>query len=151
KSVKVAGVDVNASVEGKVRASAEVSAEAEGTVKVTRNPPTAIAEGSAGAEAKATGVIGYEDGKLKIGGGLGAAVGLGAGASGTVEVDVKQLGQMAKNTAVKVADANGDGKLGVADAKAVVDGARHAVGGAVEGAKHAVNDAKDKVADLFGF
>ncbi|ATB43056.1 outer membrane protein [Cystobacter fuscus] len=169
KSVKVAGVDVNAAVEGKVRASAEVSAEAQGTVKVTRNPPTAIAEGSAGAsavakaeaeikasagpfsvkvdayasagaEAKATGVIGYEDGKLKIGGGLGAAVGLGAGASGTVEVDVKQIGNMAKNTAVKVADANGDGKLGLDDAKTVVDGA-----------KNAVNDAKDKVADFFGF
>ncbi|MBJ6766014.1 hypothetical protein JGU66_35120 [Myxococcaceae bacterium JPH2] len=156
KSVKVAGVDLNASVEGKAKASAEVSAEATGKVKVTRNPPTAIAEGtvgasavakvegevkasagpfavkasayaSAGAEAKATGVIGYEDGKLKIGGSAGAALGLGAGASATVEIDVKQVGEMAKNTAVAVADANHDGKLGLDDAKAIASSAKKKV------------------------
>lgn len=148
KSVKVAGVDVNASVEGTAKVSASATAEATGKVKVTRNPPTAIAEGtlgasavvkaeaevkasagpfsvkasgyaSAGAEAKATGTIGYEDGKIKLGGSLGAALGVGAGGAVNVEVDVKQIGEMAKNTAVKVADANGDGKLGLDDAKAV--------------------------------
>lgn len=150
QSVKVAGVDVNASVTGKATASAEAKAEATGNVQVTRNPPTAIAEGtvgasavakvegeveaaagpfsvnasayaSAGAEAKASGVIGYEDGKLKLGGSVGAALGLGAGGAVNVEVDVAQIGEMAKNTAVSVADANNDGKLGFDDAKAVVD------------------------------
>ena len=153
QSVKIGGVDVNASVEGSARASAEAYAEASGQVKVTRNPPTAIAEGtvgasavvkvegevkasagpfsvnasayaSAGAEATATGVIGYEDGKLKIGGSAGAALGIGAGGSVNVEIDVKQIGDMAKNTAVSVADVNNDGKLGLDDAKAAVSKAK---------------------------
>jgi hypothetical protein len=155
-SVKIGGVDVKASAEGTVRASAEASAEATGNVKVTRNPPTAIAEGtvgasavakiegkvsasagpftinasayaSAGAEAKASGVIGYQDGKIKIGGSLGAALGVGAGGSVNVEVDVKQIGEMAKNTAVAAADVNHDGKLGLDDAKAAVNNAANTV------------------------
>ncbi len=153
QSVKIGGVDVNASVEGTARVSAEASAEATGQVKVTRNPPTAIAEGtvgasavvkvegevkasagpfsvnasayaSAGAEATATGVIGYEDGKLKIGGSAGAALGIGAGGSVNVEVDIKEIGDMARNTAVSVADVNNDGKLGLDDAKAAVSQAK---------------------------
>lgn len=148
KPVKFAGVDLTAGVEGNARVAAELSAEATGTAKITRNPPTAILEGkagasavvkaeadvkvsagpfsvkasgyaSAGAEATASGVIGYQDGKLKLGGSLGAALGVGLGGSVAVEVDVKQIGEMAKNTAVKVADQNGDGKLDMKDAAAI--------------------------------
>ncbi len=184
KSVKVAGVDVNASVEGTAKASVSATAEANGKVKVTRNPPTAVAEGSvgasavakvegevkasagpfsvkasayasAGAEAKASGVIGYEDGKIKIGGSAGAALGLGAGGAVNVEVDVKQIGEMAKNTAVKVADVNGDGKLGVDDAKAVANvvkqEAKAAVNHVKEEAKAVVNNAKKKVLGWLGW
>ncbi|KFE72473.1 hypothetical protein [Hyalangium minutum] len=177
KSVKVAGVDVNASVEGTAKVSASATAEASGKVKVTRNPPTAIAEGtvgasavvkaeaevkasagpfavkatgyaSAGAEAKATGTIGYEDGKIKLGGSLGAALGVGAGGSVNVEVDVKQIGEMAKNTAVKVADANGDGKLGLDDAKAVANNVKDA---AVNTAKNVVDNTKKTVMGWLGW
>lgn len=150
KPVKFAGVDLTAGVEGNAKVSAELSAEATGKAVITRNPPTAILEGkagasavvkaeadvkvsagpfsvkasgyaSAGAEATASGVIGYQDGKLKIGGSLGAALGVGLGGSVGVEVDVKQIGQMAKNTA----DINGDGKLDLRDASAA---ARKVVG-----------------------
>ncbi|MDP3237943.1 MAG: hypothetical protein Q8N26_34450 [Myxococcales bacterium] len=145
KSVTISGVEVDASVEGYARASAEAVAEANGTVQITRNPPTAIAKGeagasavvkiegevrfeagpfaavvsgyaSAGAEARASGIIGYEDGKLKLGGSLGAALGVGLGGSATVEVDVRMIGEMAKN----VADVNKDGKVDFWDATAAV-------------------------------
>lgn len=148
QSVTLSGVDLNASVEGRARASAEVAAEATGTLSIGRNPPTAILEGSAGlsavakaeadfkasagpfsvtgsayasagAEATASGVLGYSDGKLRVGGRVGAAVGLGAGAGATVEIDVSQIGQMAKNAA----DLNGDGKLGLGDVAAAGRGA----------------------------
>ncbi|MDC0707198.1 hypothetical protein POL68_01830 [Stigmatella sp. ncwal1] len=191
QSINVAGVDLNASVEGTAKASVSASAEATGKVKVTRNPPTAIAEGtvgasavakiegevkasagpfsvtasgyaSAGAEAKASGTIGFEDGKLKIGGSAGAALGLGAGGAVNVEIDVAQIGEMAKNTAVKAADVNGDGKLGIDDAEAVVNGAKDlvthtvheakaAVSNTVNEAKAVVNNAKDKVLGWLGF
>jgi hypothetical protein len=79
---------------------------------------------SAGAEARATGVIGYEDGKLKIGGSIGAALGVGAGGGVTVEVDVRQIGEAAKG----LADVDGDGQLGLGDvaaaARKTVDAAR---------------------------
>lgn len=161
KPVKFAGVDLTAGVEGNAKVSAELSAEATGKATITRNPPTAILEGkagasavvkaeadvkvsagpfavkasgyaSAGAEATASGVIGYQDGKLKIGGSLGAALGVGLGGSVAVEVDVKQIGQMAKNTA----DINHDGKLDIHDATAA---ARKVVG------DRAVNTAKAAV------
>ncbi len=144
-SVSIGGVDVNASVEGHARATAEAVAEATGTVQITRDPPTAILKGeagasavakvegevkfsagpfsvealgyaSAGAEARASGVFGYEDGKLKIGGSLGAALGVGLGGSATVEVDVAQIGEMAKN----VADVNDDGKVDFWDGVAAI-------------------------------
>ncbi len=172
-SVNVAGVDLNASAEGSAKVSATVGAEATGKVKVTRNPPTAIAEGSvgasavakaeaeaklsagpfsvkangyvsAGAEATAKGSIGYEDGKIKISGSLGAALGVGAGGGASVEVDVKQIGEMAKNTAVKVADADGDGKLSLNDAKTVANNV-------VDTAKNTVNAAANKVKNFFGW
>ncbi|MFZ5441117.1 MAG: hypothetical protein ACOZQL_14000 [Myxococcota bacterium] len=140
KSVTVGGVEFNAAADGRAKVSAEAVAEATGTVAIKRNPPTAIARGtagasavvkaeaevklsagpfsvtgsayaSAGAEARATGVIGYEDGKLKIGGSAGAALGLGAGAGVTVEVDVRAIGEAAKG----LADVNHDGKLDLAD------------------------------------
>jgi hypothetical protein len=155
---RVAGVDINASVEGTARVSAEAAAEANGRVQVTRNPPTAIAEGSVGvsavakaegdikasagpfsvsanaygsvgAEAKASGVIGYEDGKVRIGGNIGAALGIGGGAGVNVEVDVAQIGEMAKNAA----DVNNDGRLGLDDAGA------------------ALGNVADEVSDFFGF
>ncbi|MCC6338116.1 MAG: hypothetical protein IT380_29495 [Myxococcales bacterium] len=139
------GTELYAAVEGKARASAEVSAEATGQVSITRRPPTAVVTGtvgasavakvegevrasagpftivgnayaSAGAEAKATGIFGYQDGKLKLGGSAGAALGVGAGAGVTVEVDVKQIGDMAKNAA----DLNKDGKLDWKDAAQAV-------------------------------
>ncbi|MEW6434971.1 MAG: hypothetical protein AB1730_26015 [Myxococcota bacterium] len=141
KSVTLLGTPVDASVQAHGRAVAEAVAEATGTVAITRNPPTAIAKGTlgasavakaegeirlsagpfsvvangyvnAGAEAKATGVLGYEDGKLKIGGSIGAALGVGAGGGVTVEVDVRAIGQMAKNAA----DVNHDGTLDWKDA-----------------------------------
>lgn len=145
KSVQIGGVDVNAAVEGHAKASAEAVAEATGTVKVTRHPPTAIVKGtagasavakiegdirasagpftivasayaSAGAEAKASGMLGYEDGKIKIGGSLGAALGVGAGADVAIEIDVAQMAEMAKGAA----DLNHDGKLGLDDAMVAV-------------------------------
>lgn len=145
RSVTISGVEVNAAVDGRVRASAEAVAEVTGTVQITRNPPTAIAQGtagasavakiegevrfsagpfavvasgyaSAGAEARASGIIGYQDGKLKIGGSAGAALGVGLGGSATVEIDVRQIGQMAKNAA----DVNKDGKIDLWDAAAAV-------------------------------
>ncbi len=154
QSVTFMGTQLNAAVEGRVKVVAEASAEVTGRVSVTRNPPTAIARGtagasavakaeadvklsagpfsvvgnayaSAGAEARASGVIGYEDGKFKIGGSVGAALGLGAGAGVTVEVDVAQLGQMARNAA----DVNGDGKLGLNDAGAAVTKSARRVAG----------------------
>lgn len=176
KPVKIAGVDMTAGVEGKARVSAEVAAEATGKVKITRNPPTAIAEGtvgvsavakaeaeakatvgpfavkgsvyaSAGAEAKATGVIGYENGKLKIGGSAGAALGVGAGGAVQVEIDVKMIGDAAVNTAkagVKAvhdaADVNGDGKLDVNDAKAAYTNTANAVSNTVSTVSNAVSN-----------
>lgn len=195
RSVTIGGVEMNAGVDGHARASAEAVAEATGTVQITRDPPTAIAQGtagasavakvegeiklhagpfsvvgnayaSAGAEARASGIIGYQDGKLKLGGSLGAALGVGAGAGVTVEVDVAAIGEAAKGLAdvdgdgelglgdvvaagkklVHVAenvthalDANGDGHLGIGDLFAA---ARHVVGGA----QHTVAAAEQKVA-----
>ena len=168
-TVSLGGVPVDASVEGTAKASATISAEAVGTAKITRDPPTAVIEGevgasavvkvegdvkasagpfsvtasgyaSAGAEATAKGGIGFKDGKLSIHGSAGAALGLGVGGSVDVEVDVNQLGDMAK----KAADVNGDGKLGVDDAVA----AGKAV---VNEAKDVAKSAAKKVAGWFGF
>lgn len=158
QSVNFLGTDLYVAAEGHAKVVAEASAEVTGNVKITRNPPTAIAQGtagasavakaeadvklsagpfsvtanvygSAGAEARASGIIGYQDGKFKIGGSVGAALGLGAGGGVGVEVDVAQIGQMAKNAA----DVNNDGKLDLSDAGAAVS----------KGAK--------KVASWFGF
>lgn len=158
----IGGKEIKVGLEGSAKVAAEAEAHVDGKVKITRNPPSAIVEGSAGAsavvkaeaevkasagpfsvkasgyasagaEAKASGVLGYSDGKLKIGGSLGAAVGLGLGGSVNVEVDVKQIGEMAKNTA----DINHDGKLDIHDATAA---ARKVVGDkAVDTAKAAVH------------
>lgn len=148
KGLQVGDTELYAEIGGRAKASAEASAEATGTVQITRNPPTAIAKGtlgasavakvegeirasagpftivgsayaSAGAEARATGLIGFEDGKLKIGGSAGAALGVGAGGAVTVEVDVAQIGELAK----AAADVNHDGKLDLGDAKVAVDAA----------------------------
>lgn len=152
QSITIGGVEMNAAADARVKATAEVAAEATGRVQITRDPPTAIAEGtagvsavakvegeiklsagpfsvtgsayaSAGAEARATGIIGYQDGKLKIGGSAGAALGLGAGAGLQVEIDVAQIGEAAKG----LADVDGDGELGFGD---VIAAGRKLVGAA---------------------
>ena len=176
KSVKVAGVDVNAGVEGTAKASAKLGAEATTTVQVLRNPPTAVLEGragasavakiegeakvnagpfavkasgygSAGAEATATGVVGYKDGKFRIGGSAGAALGLGVGGKVEVEVDVKAVATMAKNTA----DVNGDGKLDRKDLEAVGAKATSAVVNSVSSAKASVGKAASTVRGWMGW
>jgi hypothetical protein len=196
-SVKVGGVDVSAGVEGSAKVSASASAEATGKVQVTRKPPTAIIEGeagasavlkaeadvkvsagpfavtasgyaSAGAEAKASGIIGYQDGKLKLGGSLGAAVGVGLGGGAAVEINVKQIGEMThipqaagavKKAVTDAADVNHDGKVDGNDAKraatAAVDGAKNVVTGAAktvaDGAKDVAKGAANTVKGWFGW
>lgn len=153
------GEDLTVGVTGTARVRAEATAEATGGVRVQRNPPTAVVEGSAGvsavvraeaevtasagpfsvratgyasagAEARASGVIGYEDGRLRIGGSVGAALGVGLGGSAQVEVDVAQIGRMgvdgarrAGRAAHAAADRDGDGRLSMNDVRA---GARQA-------------------------
>jgi hypothetical protein len=153
RGIQVGDTELYAEVAGHAKASATLSADASGRVTITRHPPTAVIRGSAGAsavakaeasvtasagpfsvsanvygsagaEARADGIIGYEDGKFRIGGSLGAAVGLGAGGGATVEVDVGQIKDMAHDAA----DLNNDGKLGWADAgHAAVAGVRTAI------------------------
>jgi hypothetical protein len=174
-SVNIAGVDLNASVDAKGKAGLYAEAKAQGTVAITGNPPRAVIEGeagasavakaegfvrakagpfgikaegyvSAGAEAKVSGGVGYDDGKLKLSFGAGAALGVGAGGKVEVEVDVKQIGEMAVNTAKAVgeaahdaADIDGDGKLSLNDVSAGAE----AVGGAIaDGAEAAYDGAK---------
>lgn len=176
KPVKFAGVDLTAGVEGNARVSAEASAEATGKATITRNPPTAILEGkagasavvkaeadvkvsagpfavkasgyaSAGAEATASGVIGYSDGKLKLGGSLGAALGVGLGGSVAVEVDVKQIGTMARNTAVNVEHAVHQSAVNAGRAvQHAASNVGHAVQHAASDVGHAVVNAEHAVA-----
>ncbi|MHC4391467.1 MAG: hypothetical protein ACYS22_09120 [Planctomycetota bacterium] len=197
--VKIGGVDVTAGVEAKGKASLEAKAYAEGKVAFTRHPPRAVLEGeagasavaklegevkgtagpfsvaasgyvSAGAEAKASGVIGYDDGKLKIGGSLGAALGIGAGGKVQVEVDLKMIKDMGVGltkeayAAVKdelaeaasdvadfasdVGDAVGDAVDAVGDA---AGDAVDAVGDTLSDAGDAVSSGASKVANFFGF
>jgi ElaB/YqjD/DUF883 family membrane-anchored ribosome-binding protein len=176
KSVKVAGEDLNVGAEGTVKVSAQATAEVNAKAKITRNPPTAILEGgagasavvkaeaegklsagpfavkgnvygSAGAEATAKGSIGYENGKIKISGSLGAAVGLGAGGGVGVEVDVRQIGNMAQNTAKpvidkakQVADVNRDGKVDTNDARAAARNVRNTANNAVNTTKKTIQN-----------
>lgn len=204
RPITISGVEVTAGVEGNVKVSAEAEAHATGSVKVTRDPPTAIIEGevgasavvkaeadltinagpfavnagvygSAGAEATAGGAIGFEDGKLKINGRLGAALGLGGGVHANVEIDVAMIGEMALNAAdldgdgklgvgdlkagaeklgeaaVNLADRDGDGKLGLGDVKAGVEqfagGLKDAVSNARDVVSSAVNDVREKVTE----
>ncbi|MEN9796641.1 MAG: hypothetical protein RL653_337 [Pseudomonadota bacterium] len=155
RGIRVGDTELYAGVAGHAKASASLEAHADGRVTVTRHPPTAVIRGSAGAsavakaeasvtasagpfsvsanvygsagaEARADGIIGYEDGKFRIGGSLGAAVGLGAGGGATVEVDVGMMKDMAHDAA----DLNNDGKLGWADVgHAAVAGVRATVRG----------------------
>lgn len=178
--VTIGGEKFSAGVDGKVRVSAEAKAEATVSAKVTRNPPTAVLEGkagvsavakaeaegsvtlgpiklmgsaygSAGVEAQASGVIGYQDGKLKISGSLGAAVGLGAGAKAGVEIDVAAIGKVAVNTAKTVADVNGDGKLGLDDVSAAASKAANVASNAASAVGSTVSGAASKVAGWFGW
>ena len=178
-SFNVGGVEVPASVEAKLKATAKATAEANGTVKVTRDPLTAVAEGSvgasavvkvegevtasagpfsvkakgyvsAGAEAQASGKIGFEDGKLKLSGSIGAALGIGAGGSVDIEVDLNMLGDMAKQALTNAADKVLD-KLGVKDTIETVGKAINDVKNAVNDVKETVGKATNFVKGLFGF
>lgn len=171
RSVEVAGVEVNAGVDGGAKVEATASAEAGAGVQVTRNPPTAIVEGSAGAsavakaeadvtasagpfsitasgyasagaEAKADGAVGFEDGKLVLRGGLGAAVGLGLGGDVGVEVDVAQIGQMAVNTVEDLPGAKQVASAVEGGADAVADGAKEVASTVKDGADAIADGAK---------
>lgn len=149
-SISIGGVPMNASAELHARAVAEAKAEVTGQATITRDPPTAILQGtagasavvradaditlsagpfsftgdayvSAGAEATASGIIGYQDGHLKIGGSLGAALGVGAGVGGTLDINVGQIADAAKG----LADLDGDGQLGFGDLVAGAEGLFH--------------------------
>jgi polyhydroxyalkanoate synthesis regulator phasin len=155
-------------------------AEAEGRVSAGPFSLRGNVYASAGAEATARGSIGYEDGKLRISAGAGAALGLGVGGGAALEVDVKQIGQVATNAATAAAqratqavDVNGDGRLGTDDARAVVSAVQERASSAVnavqerassavnavqERASSAVNAVQDRVngaasrvRNLFGF
>jgi len=175
----IGGVPVHAAVDGRARASAEVSAQATGTVAIVRNPPVVILQGeagasavakaeaegtisagpfsvrgsayaSAGAEARASGVIGYQNGHLRIGGSLGAALGVGAGASVGVDVNVRQIGQIAHG----VADVNQDGRLGLDDVAAAGRGAARLAANTASNvtlAAATVTRAASRVAKFLGF
>jgi len=177
--VNVGGVNVDASVDARGKASLEAKASVEGKVAITGDPPTLIAEGeagasavaklegdvtlrggpfsvkasgyvSAGAEAKASGIIGYEDGKLKIGGSLGAALGVGGGGKVQVEIDLKQIKDigvgLAKDGLMKAgADLDGDGKLTMKDAKVAADAVKKKVTETVDDVKEAVSETVDDV------
>jgi hypothetical protein len=189
--VTIGGVELGkGSVEAKVNAEVSAEAKATGKVGVELWPPKAIAEGevgasavakaegevavgfgpfkvkgtgyvSAGAEAKASGVIGFEDGKLKIGGGVGAALGVGAGANVQVEVDVGQIAKTTVDAGKKVAraaldntavgqeinkrlDVTGDGKFGTDDLKVVgkqaLDTGKQVASAAVDKGKAVINN-----------
>ena len=182
QSITLGGHELHAAAEGHARVSAEVAAEATGRVQITRDPPRAIASGeagvsavakaeaditvsagpfavrasgyaSAGAEARASGIIGFEDGKLKIGGSLGAALGVGLGGSVNVEIDVEQIKDITVDTAKQVADQNGDGKIGFDDIGAGIRNATRTaqqVSGAVQRTATNVARAAHRAADQNG-
>lgn len=116
KPYNLAGVSMTAGVEATGKLSATAGLDARGQMQVTSYPPTAIVRGSArasavakvkgtitgrlgpvgvtangylsaGAEAKTSGIAGYQDGTLKLGASTGAAAGVGAGCGLQVEVD----------------------------------------------------------------
>jgi hypothetical protein len=172
-SVNIGGVDMNASVDASLKGSATLAAEVNGKFKATRSPPEFVAEGSMGgsavlkaegestfsagpfsakvngygslgAEAKVGGSIGYENGKLKFSANAGLALGIGGGGGVSGEVDLAQIGQVAKNTALRVGDANGDGRLGLDDARVMATNA-------VNTARNTVNSAANTVRGWFGW
>ncbi len=169
KPVTILGVTTDAGIEATARAVAELNAEASAKAQITRHPPTAILEGkagasavakiegdieahvgpfsvrgaaygSAGAEATASGIVGYQDGKFTLGGSAGAAFGLGAGGNATVQVDVAMIGQAAKNAA----DRNHDGKISISDAGA---GAKQAASKVTSAAANKVKKTASKWKD----
>jgi len=179
-AITIGGQEFKAQADGKLKATAEVKAEASGTATITRSPPTLMLEGkagasavakaeaeatisagpfsvhasgyaSAGAEATASGVIGYQDGKLKIGGSLGAALGVGLGGKVDIEVDVGAIEKAAVGVAKDLADQNHDGKIGLDDvaagAKNIASGAAHAAESVASG----VGNAAKSVAHFFGW
>jgi hypothetical protein len=172
-SVNIGGVDMNAAVDASLKGSATLGAEVNGKFKATRSPPEFVAEGSMGgsavlkaegegsfsagpfsvkgniygslgAEGKLGGSIGFENGKLKLSANMGAALGIGAGGGMSMEVDVAQIGQVARNTALRVGDANGDGRLGLDDARAMATNAANT-------ARDTVNRAASTVKGWFGW
>jgi hypothetical protein len=104
--------------EGSIGAFAGV--EAQGDIHANLGPVRGKLGGSvmAGAGIGADGGIVYEDGKIRIGGKLYAALGYGASVSGEVTLDVRQAAQLAMaagKKAYQIADGDGDGKLTLND------------------------------------
>ncbi|MCB9641045.1 MAG: hypothetical protein H6728_12210 [Myxococcales bacterium] len=179
--VTIGGVDMTAGVDANARVAAQAEASATGRVQITGNPPTAIIEGevgasavvkaeadatihagpfsvtgsayaSAGAEARAHGSIGFDDGKLTISGGLGAALGIGAGADVAITVDVGAIGDAAVGLArqageavVDGLDANNNGRLDIGDAVAIGENAIGAVRDGAQAVGNAIGDGVEAV------
>ncbi|MCC6620721.1 MAG: hypothetical protein IT385_05675 [Deltaproteobacteria bacterium] len=113
-------------------AGAAAVAEAKADVHGHLGPVGVTVEGGvmAGAGAGIEGGILYENGKLRIGGRMYAALGYGASFGGSVEIDLKQayhigaavlkkakdLGLKGAKAAFEMADADNDGKLSLNDA-----------------------------------
>jgi len=174
--VTIGGVDMTAGIDANARVAAQAEASASGRVQITGNPPTAIIEGevgasavvkaeadatihvgpfsvtgsayaSAGAEARAQGAIGFDDGKLTISGGIGAALGIGAGADVSITVDVGAIGNAAVGLAregaqavVNTLDANNNGRLDIGDAAVIGQNAVNTVRDGVQAVGNAIGD-----------
>jgi hypothetical protein len=88
--------------------------------------------------------LGFQDGKLKLGSGLGAALGVGAGGKAQVEVDVSQLGKLDAGGVVRAWGENVGKAVG-----AVVSGLRRA-GGKAASALDRLGPALNRAFDAIG-
>jgi hypothetical protein len=139
-------------VKGEAGAFAGVEAKVTGRAGVGPLGVTGTAAGWAGVGAKAEFNAGYENGKLKLSFGAGAALGYGGYLKGGVEIDVGKAKQIAEHVvdkvadgAKKLADADGDGKLSINDAKVAAQKVGSAVESGVKKATEAVGGAINKV------
>lgn len=130
---------------GKAGAFAGVRATAEGTVTAGPLGVTGKAEAWAGAGVEVDAKAGYKDGKLQLGFGAGIGLGYGAKLGFNVEIDVGKAKQIAEHVidkvadgAKKAADADGDGKLTINDAKVAAQKAASAAASAAQTVTNAV-------------